>query len=85
MARTGKKSVKTKPAALKKQITHDRKIRKKASNSERDRALRDALDTEMTSEDVISGRKSLSSRKAGKNSSVAADELLTSFDQLRGI
>lgn len=82
MARTGKKSTKTKPSLLKKQITQNRRIQKK-SNA-KDRGLKDALDKELTSEDIVLKKdgKQSEEKKARKQDEEA---LLASFDQLRGL
>lgn len=83
MARTGKKSVKSKPNLLKKQITQNRRIQKK-SNA-KDRNLKDALDKELTSEDIILKKPPKSTKNTSEVPKEEEDNLLASFDQLRGM
>lgn len=83
MARTGKKSVKAKPEARKEGQIQRRRIKK--SSGERDRGLKEALDKELTSEDLV--MKSAVVLKKPKPKPAGVDEagLLASFDQLRGL
>lgn len=82
MARTGKKSTKTKPSLLKKQITQNRRIQK--TSNAKDRGLKDALDKELTSEDIVI-KKLTKPSKENKAEKEADESLLASFDQLRGL
>lgn len=82
MARTGKKSTKSKPSLMKKQITQNRKI-KKTSNA-KDKAIQDALDKQLTSEDILL-KKSSRAKKDNASEKEDEDKLLASFDQLRGM
>ena len=77
MARTGKKSIKSKPSSLKKSIVENRKIRKQ----HRDKALLKKLDGELDSTHITN--KTRPGKKLG--SKEGDDELVTSFDQLRGL
>lgn len=86
MARTGKKSVRSKPAAMKKQIVQNRRIKK--TSGEKDRGLKEALDKELTSEDLTIRKlvdRSKTTQKASDQAKVDHDGLLASFDQLRGL
>lgn len=83
MARTGKKSIKSKPSLMKKQITTNRRIQKKSNV--RDKALQEAIDKEITSEDIVLKKKVHVSNPEKKVLKDEEDNLLASFDQLRGM
>lgn len=83
MARTGKKSVKSRPSLMRKQMTTNRRVQKR-SNAQ-DRVLKDALDKELNSED-ITVRKLVTKIDNGKSDQKKVDDSLSaSFDQLRGL
>lgn len=86
MARTGKKSVRSKPSLLKSQVLQSRIAKKKSvSNNAKDRQLKEALDKELTSQDIVVKKLVEPGQTRKKKETVEEDNMLVSFAQLRGM
>lgn len=88
MARTGKKSVKSKPHLLKSQSLNSRIQKKKSNSAAKDRQLKDALDKELTSRDIVVKKLYKNGDSGGekkKTKTAGEAEMLASFEQLRGM